>query len=139
VAILIDNLVLVESNEEFVYADTPPIIIDNKMSFEGVLFETGATKITQDFSRELIRLSIFLSANSQKDLTIIGHTDNSGEDSGNQQLSLQRSSAVKEFLVSLNIEPGRIKTIGKGSTEPLVPNSSTENRAKNRRVEIVIE
>lgn len=136
---LLDNLELFEYDDEYIQEETPPVIIENIMSFQGVLFETGSTTITKDFSRELIRLSIFLIANQQKNITIVGHTDNSGAEALNKELSLQRSVAVKEFLISLSVQPNRIKTVGMGDKEPLKPNNSPENRAINRRVEIIID
>jgi len=68
----------------------------------------------------------------------VGHTDSVGPDSYNQRLSVRRAEAVKAHLVSQGIEANRIYTEGKGESQPIASNSSSEGRAKNRRVEIEV-
>ena len=69
-------------------------------------------------------------------MKIIGHTDNRGNEKYNQHLSQRRAEEVKKYLVKIGIDSGRIIAEGKGMAEPLNNNSSEEERAKNRRVEI---
>jgi OOP family OmpA-OmpF porin len=66
----------------------------------------------------------------------VGHTDSIGTDEYNQKLSVRRSNAVKDYLVSKGVEKNRIYTEGKGEKEPIASNKTAEGRAKNRRVEI---
>jgi adhesin transport system outer membrane protein len=66
----------------------------------------------------------------------IGHTDGVGSDAYNQRLSLARANAVKAYLVSQGIDANRIKTEGRGKSQPVADNATAEGRAKNRRVEI---
>ena len=68
----------------------------------------------------------------------VGHTDSVGTDAYNQKLSVQRSEAVKAYLVSKNVEKNRVYTEGKGEKQPVADNKTTEGRAKNRRVEIEV-
>jgi OOP family OmpA-OmpF porin len=68
----------------------------------------------------------------------VGHTDATGPDSYNQKLSVQRSEAVKAYLVSKGIEKNRVYTEGKGEAQPAADNKTREGRAKNRRVEIEV-
>lgn len=68
----------------------------------------------------------------------VGHTDSVGTKVYNQALSLRRAESVKNYLVSKGIDASLIFTEGKGMTQPLVPNTSRVNRAKNRRVEIEV-
>jgi type VI secretion system protein ImpK len=74
------------------------------------------------------------------DIQVVGHTDNvpigGGSISSNQQLSEYRARAVAEIMRPLLTDPARLKVEGRGDTEPLVPNTTPENRAKNRRVDI---
>ena len=68
----------------------------------------------------------------------VGHTDSVGTDAYNQKLSVQRSEAVKAYLVSKNVEKNRVYTEGKGEKQPVADNKTTEGRAKNRRGEIEV-
>ena len=68
----------------------------------------------------------------------VGHTDSVGTDGYNQKLSVDRSEAVKAYLVGKGIEKNRVYTEGKGEKQPVADNKTTEGRAKNRRVEIEV-
>lgn len=68
----------------------------------------------------------------------VGHTDSVGSDAYNQKLSVNRSEAVKAYLVSMGIEKNRVYTEGKGEKQPVADNKTAEGRAKNRRVEIEV-
>jgi OOP family OmpA-OmpF porin len=68
----------------------------------------------------------------------VGHTDAIGGDGYNQKLSVKRSDAVKNYLVSKGVEKNRVYTEGKGEKQPVADNKTTEGRAKNRRVEIEV-
>ncbi len=68
----------------------------------------------------------------------VGHTDSVGTDAYNQKLSVQRSEAVKAYLVSAGIEKSRVYTEGKGELQPVADNKTAEGRSKNRRVEIEV-
>ena len=68
----------------------------------------------------------------------VGHTDSVGGDAYNQKLSVNRSEAVKAYLVSKGIEKNRVYTEGKGETQPVADNKTDAGRAKNRRVEIEV-
>ncbi len=74
-------------------------------------------------------------------IEVHGHTDNSGDPRKSMPLSEQRAFAVKNYLerVSpLNFPQGRVQAFAHGESQPLVPNNSDQNRARNRRVEIVL-
>ena len=68
----------------------------------------------------------------------VGHTDSVGGDAYNQKLSVQRSEAVKAYLVGKGVEKNRVYTEGKGKKQPVADNKTAEGRAKNRRVEIEV-
>jgi len=68
----------------------------------------------------------------------VGHTDSVGADGYNQKLSVRRAESVKAYLVSKGIEKNRIYTEGKGEKQPVASNTTSEGRAKNRRVEIEV-
>lgn len=67
-----------------------------------------------------------------------GHTDSQGKPAANQELSVNRANAVREYLVSHGIASDRITSAGFGPDRPVAENKTAENRANNRRVEIVV-
>lgn len=71
-------------------------------------------------------------------LEIQGHTDNTGSPVYNQRLSQQRADAVRDALVKLGVDSSRLDAKGYGQDKPLVPNVSPANRARNRRVQLMI-
>lgn len=71
-------------------------------------------------------------------IRIEGHTDNVGKPSYNLQLSKRRAASVRRYLVKKGIDASRLDSEGYGETKPLEPNTTTENRAKNRRVQFTI-
>ena len=66
-----------------------------------------------------------------------GHCDNTGSDAVNDPLSHKRAEAIVAALVKQGIDKSRLTAMGKGSHYPIVPNTTAEGRAKNRRVEFV--
>jgi outer membrane protein OmpA-like peptidoglycan-associated protein len=71
-------------------------------------------------------------------LEISGHTDNAGDDESNLVLSKKRAEAVKTYLVSKGIDATRFVINYFGETKPIADNSTSEGRAKNRRVEMKV-
>jgi outer membrane protein OmpA-like peptidoglycan-associated protein len=69
---------------------------------------------------------------------IQGHTDNSGTPAYNKRLSQERAEAVRSALIALGIESGRLTAVGYGQEKSLVPNSSEANKARNRRVQLIV-
>lgn len=69
---------------------------------------------------------------------IQGHTDDTGTEAYNQRLSQERSEAVKRALVNLGVPENRLTAKGYGQSKPLVPNNNDGNRARNRRVQLII-
>lgn len=104
-----------------------------------VHFETGSAKIMSDSDVLLQEIADVLSRNPKiLRLEIQGHTDNQGTPAINKTLSEQRAQAVRDRLVSLGVSSGRLEARGYGSERPLVPNVTANNRARNRRVALVI-
>jgi outer membrane protein OmpA-like peptidoglycan-associated protein len=71
-------------------------------------------------------------------IEIQGHTDDTGGPDVNLRLSANRANAVRDLLVQHGVEAGRLTAHGYGQEKPLVPNTSEKNRAKNRRVQLII-
>jgi len=70
-------------------------------------------------------------------IEIVGHTDDSGSEEYNQQLSAKRAKLVREFLED-NISGMSITSSAQGELSPIADNSTEEGRAKNRRVEVIV-
>jgi len=68
-----------------------------------------------------------------------GHTDSRGSAEMNQDLSAQRATSVRDYLISQGVSPDRIKAVGRGLNEPVANNDTAEGRANNRRVEVVVQ
>ncbi len=106
-----------------------------------VLFDPGlATLQGQTVREELDKVAQFVRAFSPSKLTIEGHTDSDGEEAANQALSVQRAEMIRGFLISNyeEITPNMVTARGYGESRPIVTNDSPENRALNRRIEIVV-
>lgn len=70
-------------------------------------------------------------------LSIEGHTDSTGNVANNKRLSLLRAETIRDALIAKGITSSRLACIGYGDEKPLVPNDLPENRACNRRVELI--
>ncbi len=77
--------------------------------------------------------------NEAQKITVEGHTDSNGNDESNLRLSRDRAESVRSYLVQKGVKSERIVAVGKGETTPLASNDTTEGRANNRRVEIVVQ
>ena len=101
-------------------------------------FDFNKAKVKKIYYKELKKVAEILKANPKLKIEIDGYTDNIGSQKYNLQLSLKRAKAVRDILVNVyKINPKRIKVRGFGKAYPLVPNTTSTNRALNRRVEIV--
>ncbi|MCB1191125.1 MAG: OmpA family protein [Leptospiraceae bacterium] len=113
----------------------PKIEIGKQITINNLFFQTASYEITKESEAELDRLGEIMTKNKTVNVLIEGHTDNRGDGEANQILSLMRADSVADYLKKKhNILPERLKTIGLGQEKPIVPNTTTENRAKNRRV-----
>ncbi|CAL2101470.1 OmpA-like domain-containing protein [Tenacibaculum sp. 190130A14a] len=86
----------------------------------------------------LLEAKSYLKKHPNKKLTITGHTDNVGEEQTNEWISLQRAKNVAKYFVQQGIDSLKITTLSKGELAPLADNNTPLGRAKNRRIEIVI-
>ena len=76
--------------------------------------------------------------NNNMVIEISGHTDNVGDETGNQRLSESRAKIVRAYLLKNGIDPERVKAVGHGESQPIAPNSTEEGKQKNRRTEVRI-
>lgn len=104
----------------------------------GILFDVNKTALKSAAQSNLTNLATSLTNNPQTNILIVGHTDNTGSASLNQDLSVRRAESVKAYIASHGVGSGRLTTQGKGFNEPIADNATESGRAQNRRVEIVI-
>jgi len=107
-----------------------------KVAIYGVNFDFNKATLRPDAAPALESIAKLLGDYKDLKVELGGHTDDVGERAYNQKLSEQRVSAVKAWLTKKSIAADRLTTRGYADTQPLVPNDSPENRAKNRRVEL---
>ena len=92
---------------------------------------------SQDVQRLSTVLKVLL-ANSDANISIEGHADNTGEESYNNPLSKNRSKSIKDYLINLGIDENRLSTKAFGESMPKASNDTEEGRAINRRVEFKV-
>lgn len=114
---------------------------DNRLKVDiptDISFDTNRYDIKPNFRPILDKFATTLAENPYSKVTIIGHTDNTGSDAVNDPLSVNRAAHTRDYLVSHGVASNRISIDGRGSHEPVAPNDTDADRAKNRRVEIFV-
>ncbi len=104
-----------------------------------VSFDFNKADIKPGFYGTLNKLASVVAKYDNTVIHIVGHTDSSGSDSYNQQLSERRALSVKDYLAANGVSVSRIRTEGRGESEPRATNATPEGRAMNRRVEIYLK
>jgi len=103
-----------------------------------VQFAVDSAAIQPGFRDTLAKVADVLRRHPGTAVTVIGHTDSTGAESYNQQLSERRARAVRDELVAMGVSGERLTTMGRGETEPRASNDTATGRAANRRVELVL-
>ncbi len=124
------------SNFAAVKQDTRGMVITLSGS---VLFETNKSELLPNARERLNQVADALKNVEGRSLVVEGHTDSTGSEDYNQQLSEKRARSVREYLVTRGVREDLIRAEGKGESSPVANNASTEGRANNRRVEIIVE
>ncbi len=117
----------------------PAAPVSEKVSFASdAFFDTGKSVLKPEAKSKLDDLVSKTAGVNLEVIIAVGHTDSDGSDALNQKLSVARAEAVKNYLVSKNIEANRVYTEGKGEKSPVADNKTKEGKTKNRRVEIEV-
>ena len=104
----------------------------------GLLFDFDSDAIRPTAAENLRNLAASLEKYPNTELLIVGHTDSQGSDDYNMALSDRRAAATADYLASQGVTRTRLRTQGRGETEPVTDNSSEVEQARNRRVEVAI-
>lgn len=103
-----------------------------------VTFATDSSNISGDFYEVLSSVALVLNEFEKTYVDVTGHTDSTGADSYNMQLSVARATSVSSYFKSQGVLAQRIYTQGMGETQPIADNDTPGGRAQNRRVEIML-
>ncbi|MEO9531480.1 MAG: OmpA family protein [Crocinitomicaceae bacterium] len=127
-----------ETFTEGVEMEIEEIKVGESFTMDNILYDTKSYALDEDGKFVLDQFVKFLKENPTVKVSIQGHTDNKGVPSENQTLSENRARGVMEYIISKGIDKNRLKSEGFGQSKPKVKNDTEENRALNRRTDIMI-
>lgn len=110
-----------------------------QMTLDDVAFAPGKSTLRPEVKANLGKVVAFVNQDPRKPIRIEGHTDSRGNANVNQTLSQRRAESVRDALVAAGVDGARITAVGLGEDQPVASNDSEEGRARNRRVEVIIE
>jgi len=110
-----------------------------KVSFPGITaFSHDGASISNELQRQLSAVVESLKGITYQNVTVLGHTDSSGQLAYNNKLSQQRAEQVMAFLQQQGLAAEQLLAEGRGPSEPIADNKTAQGRVANRRVEIVV-
>jgi outer membrane protein OmpA-like peptidoglycan-associated protein len=104
----------------------------------GLLYDFDSDRIRAEAGQNLRNLAGSLDQYPNTELLIVGHTDAQGPDSYNWDLSERRARSAADYLAAQGVARPRLRTAGRGETEPIAPNDTDAGQQQNRRVEVAI-
>jgi outer membrane protein OmpA-like peptidoglycan-associated protein len=104
----------------------------------GILFDFDSYALRPEAREHLTNLAASLNEYPDSEVLIVGHTDSSGADEYNQNLSENRANAAGNHIIRGGVAPSRVKMMGLGETEPVASNDTEDGMQLNRRVEVAI-
>jgi OOP family OmpA-OmpF porin len=128
-------------NQDYRIASALRVVIDEQQLLDRLLagriveFHVASAELTRVGMHLLDELADVLPRINSGKITIIGHTDSTGQRATNIALSLARAESVKQYFVEKGLSPARFITQGVGPDQPVASNNTADGRAKNRRIE----
>jgi outer membrane protein OmpA-like peptidoglycan-associated protein len=104
----------------------------------GVQFAVGKAALNESARVALARFAGIVGVYPSMRFRVEGHTDSTGSDETNRKLSQARATSVRDYLVGQGVESSNISEVGLGPDQPIADNGTSEGRARNRRVEIIL-
>lgn len=111
--------------------------LDGRVRLYGILFDFDKATLQPESAKQLHHMVVLLRENPDLMLEVQGHTDDQGSDEYNLRLSQLRAETVVAYLSLFDIDTARLVPKGYGESMPVMPNTSDQSRANNRRVELV--
>ncbi|XZG70882.1 OmpA family protein [Chitinibacteraceae bacterium HSL-7] len=124
----VDNQIILD-----VRNDVLPLA-DNVFLNETIEFDTGSANVQARWHERLQEIAIFL-VEDGRPVTVLGHTDRTGDAAANLTLSQARADTVRMLLIAYGVPAGQLKSIGMGDQQPIADNASETGRQHNRRIE----
>lgn len=116
-----------------------PVDHQVKVSFPGVAaFSHDGARLSDELQRQLTAVAESLKGIDYQQVTVLGHSDSSGQLAYNNKLSQQRAEQVMTFLQQQGLTTEQLAAEGRGPAEPIADNNTAQGRAANRRVELLI-
>ncbi|MEM9653715.1 MAG: OmpA family protein [Actinomycetota bacterium] len=124
------------TNDLSIVPDSPAP--SGQFTMTGDLFAISSAQLSDTGLASVETLAQVLIARPDWGVTIIGHTDATGDEQLNLQLSQDRAAAVRDALIAAGVVDSGIQTTGVGSSDPVADNSTRDGRAQNRRIELQV-
>lgn len=104
----------------------------------GILFDVDHSDLRPEAQADLTKLAEILNKYDDTNIEVQGHTDATGSEDYNMDLSVRRASSVATFLAVQSVDPDRMQAVGYGELQPIASNETAAGRQQNRRVEVAI-
>lgn len=110
-----------------------------QMTLDDIAFAPGQASLRPEAKASLGQLVAFVNRDPGKPIRIEGHTDSRGKPDANRVLSQRRADSVRDALIAAGVAANRITTAGLGEDQPVASNDTEEGRARNRRVDVILQ
>jgi outer membrane protein OmpA-like peptidoglycan-associated protein len=110
-----------------------------QMTLDDIAFAPGQPGLRAEAKASLGQLVAFVNRDPTKPIRVEGHTDSRGSTNSNRVLSQRRADSVRDALIAAGVAANRISSVGLGEDQPVASNETEEGRARNRRVDVILE
>ncbi|HSP24887.1 MAG TPA: OmpA family protein, partial [Saliniramus sp.] len=109
-----------------------------RLAEDQIGFAVAAATLEPDAEPLLDDLAEILGTCPDVAVEVAGHTDSDGSEAANRRLSQERAAAVRQALAERGVEAERLSAVGYGQAQPIAPNDTPQNKARNRRIELIV-